>query len=58
MLLACMVAANAAGREALSAKIVIAVGWPISDPRGVLYWNCLFSPRTYCPKIVTLSVTS
>jgi len=32
-----MIVRSESGRKALSAKMVIAVGWPISDPRGVFY---------------------
>ena len=58
MLLAVIVSRSACGRKALSAKMVIAVGWPINEPRGVLYCHCRFSPRTYWAKIVKLSVSS
>ena len=39
MLFAASSCAALAGRNALSLKIVIGVGWPISEPRGLLYWN-------------------
>ena len=58
MLFATMMSRIAVGRNALSWKIVIAVGPPSRELRGLLYWNWWLYPCMYWAKTLMLSVTS